>query len=534
MTETSPANTIWQNIVLTPELSEFATLAQKTGFNKVLDSEDSYTVWAPLNGTFNFDELMQKDSIFVRQTFLENLTTKFRHALTGNVNDRITMLNDKLYQFESQNRTLGGVQIVGSDMPACNGLLYTLNGNSEFRYNLYEAFNEFPECSNFVKYFKKYDESILNVEKSVIGPMVDGKQTYLDSVMIYRNSYITGTMNANLTSEDSTYTIIMPNDTAWEKAYQKSAANHNYLATLNYQDLSRSTSSSVTASTAAVKVSVTQTDTYLAYMKDSVATRDFADYLFFNNNNHYNKFLVDEASEEKDTLYTTRRDKLSNPEEILACQVGEPIKQSNGYIRVVNDLPLNVWETSVPQQRISPFNYQARALACSPVRFSIFDEQYFSTLRSGTLNYYKYEASSVISSPEVDIYLPNIKSHKYNIYMVTVPALYDEPDMSKWNKPLNISVTLNYCDAKGNLVDKVLNSDLYPSTERIDTIQLAEAFEFPVAYYDVAMPNIKIKNLQNFLKAATQQTYEQAIRIAYIILRPVEYDEVEPLLKKED
>ena len=240
------------------------------------------------------------------------------------------------------------------------------------------------------------------------------------------------------------------------------------------------------------------------------------------------------ASEEKDTLYTTRRDKLSNPDEILACQVGEPIKQSNGYIRVVNDLPLNVWETSVPQQRISPFNYQARALACSPVRFSIFDEQYFSTLRSGTLNYYKYEASSVISSPEVDIYLPNIKSHKYNIYMVTVPALYDEPDMSKWNKPLNISVTLNYCDAKGNLVDKVLNSDLYPSTEKIDTIQLAEAFEFPVAYYDVAMPNIKIKNLQNFLKAATQQTYEQAIRIAYIILRPVEYDEVEPLLKKED
>ena len=58
--------TIWQNIQSNPELSEFADLLQRTrvmknkddrnatqSFASLLDQPQSFTVWAPLNGTFD-------------------------------------------------------------------------------------------------------------------------------------------------------------------------------------------------------------------------------------------------------------------------------------------------------------------------------------------------------------------------------------------------------------------------------------------------------------------------------------------------
>ena len=58
--------TIWQNIKGNPELSEFANLLQRTrvmkneddrnatqSFASLLDQPQSFTVWAPLNGTFD-------------------------------------------------------------------------------------------------------------------------------------------------------------------------------------------------------------------------------------------------------------------------------------------------------------------------------------------------------------------------------------------------------------------------------------------------------------------------------------------------
>lgn len=540
----SAANTIWENIVLDPNLSEFAKLVQKTGFNEKLNSENYYTVWAPLNGTFNFDELMEKDSIFVRQTFVENLVTTYSHGLTGNFTERIVMLNKKQYDFDSESRTMGDVKIEHPNIASCNGLLHTMNGNSLFRYNMYEAFDELVGCKSFVDYFKKYDESILDTKKSILGPMVDGKQTYLDSVMIYRNSFITSTMNANLTEEDSTYTIIVPNDEAWAKIKEKTSADHVYLPSLVYQDLSKSTSSNVTASTGDVKVTVTNTQQYLDYLKDSLSTREFADYLFYNNNVHYNKFLVDESSKEKDTLYTTRSTnnrpvKLSNAQEILANQVGEPMKQSNGYMRIVSDLPLRSWETYCPVINVNPYNNQARTLVCSPTRGTLYRDQLdpsigvLDSLHS-YINYYAYEGSSVISNPEIDFYIPNVRAHAYNIYMIVAPSCVDAESADAKRRSNILTIDINYSDAKGNLVDKNLLTKYVTDKDRIDTIQLAKNFEFPVAYYGEARPNIKVKTGTSFLLSdATKNEYEQTIRIIAIVLRPVEYDEVEPFIKED-
>ena len=45
----SATSTIWQNIAENNNLSQFAALLKKTGYDQVLNASQTSTVWAPLN-----------------------------------------------------------------------------------------------------------------------------------------------------------------------------------------------------------------------------------------------------------------------------------------------------------------------------------------------------------------------------------------------------------------------------------------------------------------------------------------------------
>ena len=45
--------TLWDNISQNDQLSDFATLVKKAGFDDELSQPHYYTVWAPLNGTYD-------------------------------------------------------------------------------------------------------------------------------------------------------------------------------------------------------------------------------------------------------------------------------------------------------------------------------------------------------------------------------------------------------------------------------------------------------------------------------------------------
>ena len=45
--------TLWENISENPQLSDFAALVTRAGFQQELLNARSYTVWAPVNGSFN-------------------------------------------------------------------------------------------------------------------------------------------------------------------------------------------------------------------------------------------------------------------------------------------------------------------------------------------------------------------------------------------------------------------------------------------------------------------------------------------------
>ena len=46
---------IWQNIEKAGNLSQFASLLKKTGYDAKLDASQTYTVWAPVDGSFDYE-----------------------------------------------------------------------------------------------------------------------------------------------------------------------------------------------------------------------------------------------------------------------------------------------------------------------------------------------------------------------------------------------------------------------------------------------------------------------------------------------
>ena len=55
----SQHKTLWQNIQENENLKEFASLLKKANYDAVLNTSQTYTVWAPLDGSFDYDRLSQ-------------------------------------------------------------------------------------------------------------------------------------------------------------------------------------------------------------------------------------------------------------------------------------------------------------------------------------------------------------------------------------------------------------------------------------------------------------------------------------------
>lgn len=64
--------TLWQNISANENLSEFASLLKKAGYDEKLKGSQFYTVWAPVNGTFGYDDIAAHDSTWLVQRFLNS------------------------------------------------------------------------------------------------------------------------------------------------------------------------------------------------------------------------------------------------------------------------------------------------------------------------------------------------------------------------------------------------------------------------------------------------------------------------------
>lgn len=532
--------TLWENIEQNPQLSDFAALVKRTGFDAELSNTRSYTVWAPQNGTFDFATFQAMNDSTLMQQFVKGHVAQYSHLASGAVSERIHMLNQKSFTFEGNGSyTFGGVAVTAPNQPGTNGIMHLMGGAAPFYYNLYEYIMSEREDTLLGNFFKKYELTTLDTKNSVKGPVVNGMQTYIDSVLVTTNSLLR-TINASLSNEDSTYTFILPNDKAYTDLYNKVKPYYNFSNSTEVLDVNAFKAASSTD-----KKTVTVD---AAYMSDSLTCRTIVRNLAFSNNDEYNKWVVGKG-EFTDTLRSTTRTKFSNPKEILDFTVDKHT-MSNGYAHLVDSVAFYPWETYLPQIDVSPMYYTYTTDSRSRFNFATrtinVDDPQGITF-GPEITEYKYlwiYPTGDYVKPEVFIELPDVMSATYKFYCVFLPSAR----LSSDDRPNALNFQLNYTGANGkaatysfsskyldsgaaadeNPKSVNLNTAFFNDPLKTDTVYLGQ-FTFPVAYNGLAdcSPNLHISCPVSVFNKTQMATYTRDVRIAAIIMKPIELVEFE-------
>lgn len=516
---TSSANqTLWENISQNSELSNFAALIRKAEFDDELQAAHYYTVWAPKNGTYNAEALMQKNKEVILKEFVKNHIAEYNHTISGNIDKRIHTLNRKSYDFMGNGSyTFDDIAVSKPNLPSTNGVLHLLDGMATFYPNIYEYITEAEGVDSMRNYFKAYELTELDPSRSVVGPIVNGKQTYIDSVMVTSNT-MTRTLRAYIDREDSSYTMFMPTNKAWADVYNRIKPYYKFIETTTAQDIANATSAS---SSPEINVTVNPT-----YMTDSLTKMAIVRNLIFNHNNRYNRWMEDETAQKTDTILATGSrlgaNWLANPDEMLSATT-QKIKMSNGFTRIVDTLAFRPWDTWAPERTTLEVGH---VWTGTPTRHNYTLQTEYGEEEK---YYYHIEPTSNFAKPALDLLLSGVLSTSYNIYAIIVPA-FDITDEAYIHKPNQLDFSLSYCKADGKLAVQKLNQKVENDPTRIDTVSVG-TFTFPVCYSNLGdnrvAPNLKITTHFGVFNKPAMAKYTRDIRIAGIIMRPVELDEFE-------
>ncbi len=585
--------TLWENISGNENLSDFAAVLKRVGYDKVLSASRTYTVWAPVNGSFNMDSLSQVSDDKVEREFVRNLIADYAHK-ENDVNDTtIYMLNEKLLRFSNKNSAAlafdAGKILPNASNPAVfnypsvNGLLYTIAAPAVFRFNGYEYITEAAEKFSATKmntYFQKYERIELDEAASVKGEIIDGVQHYDDSVVIVKNYMIEDRqyLNAAINNEDSSYTVLIPTDEAWDNAYSKISAYYNYIPEIAWQDLTSSAVGNTKGGTTPTKPSGRATimkadlgkmtakiapapaDAELqetgAYWNDSITKGWITKASFFSETmKRYNSKLTSgEPFADNDTLYATSRMFLTNPASLEAV-TEDIVKLSNGHARIVNAFPFSPEDTYAPiietrevarvvSQTGYSYEYVTYDKALLDPSVCVVDDD------ETALRYVRTPLpENAAQATELDFYLEGVLSTTYDIYAVIVPGCVEKPELTEEERlPYTLRFDINYTDANNKQIAGRFDGEGVKTTiqdmsrvpaflvaqNKVDTVKLGRV-TFPICYaYTDAKPNIKVMHTLSAFSKTSRAQYEQILRVANIILKPVATEENEENAIKED
>lgn len=567
----SADKTLWENISGNEKLQNFAKILQKAGFDKNLSSPQFYTVWAPLDGTYDADAVYQLDSATILKQFVKQHVAEYNHLVSGDVDTDILTLNLKSHKFTNKN--FGESELNTMNIPAANGVMHTLNGNDPFYYSLYE-YIESLDSSSFRNYITKYDRLEIDEANSVLGPIVNGKQTYQHIEYKSVNDVIDRVLRANLDNEDSVYTMLAPNDEAWAASYSRINPNYKYVVGMNYSDLANSTVTTAAATLAAntsqkSDIQIKDAD----YQQDSLTSFNIVRNLVFSHGYPQNDKLNASDATETDTLRSTSFRFVPSAKAVQEHTIGDVKRMSNGYFRDIDSLCFNSWDTFEPvlktravaravRSNVTANSFNIRdlikerswhAAPDSVMRDSMFANMpvyFYEDMLGNDKETFSYVATTnytTTASPELDFMVDNVLSTKYHIYVVMVPEQMDAPNLTQ--KPYYLNFYMMYTDAKNALQKTLVNlaDNADPSwgpravTEKIGTknvtsvvttpglvnvVDLGE-FEFPLCYSGTdAYPTLLVAHTQTYTTASKRNAYEQAMRVARVYFIPAEYDNV--------
>lgn len=387
-TQPNGNNTIWQNIQSHPELSEFADILQSVKYSQteekttsetyadIFDGDQAFTVWAPVNGKFNYDYYKQllatgiRDSIYKVETeLIRNSMARYNNPVSGSDSVKLSLFNSKYVWLNNNKKTIKGVEITEPNIGSSNGILHITNGAVAYQPNLYEYLATRTELDSINRFIKGFQTTKFDEQASTPGPTVDGVATWVDSITHIYNEYITEQMNAHLSVEDSNYVMIAPTNKAWDKILEQAKKYYRY-KTNAYQQYYYDSQRDGFTRPKAYTLTASQVDSLQTLFAKSAICRNLA----FNANWQYRRIPITSIDDIKaadarlDSLRSTSGTKFKKTGTVnktnlntsiieidnYATMFGnaDPAETSNGYVYTVDDF-------TYPHTIFAPSRYMA-------------------------------------------------------------------------------------------------------------------------------------------------------------------------------
>lgn len=511
--------TLLQLVEAEPQLSDFLSLLRATHthnnarrtpvtFADLLAGDQSLTVWAPLNGTYNADSLRalcqseQGDSS-VAQHFVMNHIAHNLYNMNAQTGEQVRMLNEKMLTLTPAALHTATVEPGRANQPARNGLLHVAGSEARYTYNIYEALTSLDDLGHIGQFFARYEKQELDEDQSIQAGLVDGQKIYSDSVMVKKN--ILFRTFDQIMSEDSAFAMIVPDAQTWQTVYDQARGFFDYAYVAKAD-------------------SVSDYWTHVALLSDLVWNRNV-------------------QRTEQDSIFSTSYSPLTWPYHVYydpaaagglldPANLADSLRCSNGTIYHIRQ-----WPFTPAQLYYRPISTQAE--------WSDYIKEYDRT--NTVLNLRQTVGDTISGNAYMDIAPQRTGSNwsvTYRVYN-TLSATYDVCAIilpkSVYNngrdvKPNKFTAAITYRDADGQEVTLPVEDENHRLIEltndpyRVDTVRLAR-IKLPACNYAMPDPTVSVTLTCSITTRQTQYSREMFLDCIY--LKPVDDDDTPAAATKQ-
>ena len=582
----SGTKTIWENIKENKEISDYAYILQhvpysikEKGFTSetyadVLNSDQTFTIWAPENGSYDFN--MYKSLIEtgteenlkkVENELIRNNMTRYTHIMNGQESEKLVLFNGKRGILDFANNTFKGQHIVWANIASSNGVLHITQAPATYEQNLYEYIMNVDGASQMQKFLQKYQVEEFDEYSSTPGPTVSGQATWADSVTSTYNVYL-GTA---IEREDSNYVAIIPTDNAWNSVYEKIKSFYNYRDKY-IQDVSARTESGndtiltgkETKIQGAERDSIVELHVASGILKGMIynanwqpkqvsitSLKDLAKVDSLETYDGINKFKkTGTLNETNDKRYTFEVDDY-----VKMFGGNEPIKCSNGYAYLTDawNFSSSLYAPTLEYSAIRYYDSGDNRTVTTSGKVSFVNKDLDGNKTTATYDYLNVAGSG--GDYKVKFRLPDMLSGKYDIYVVALHNFEtNKPTMfkaemtlhTKNDKPTTDSKIINNYQggvgSYGETLKETKRQNFYTHMVKIDTLSIdplflnydfstltdticiAKDYEIPYCYYglDEAYPllTLKCSTVSSDWNGKSEYQYCRELKLVSIILKP--------------
>ncbi len=489
--------TLWQQMKADSRLTDFCEVLENTkvfrqhkktpvSYAELFDGGQAFTVVAPVNGTFDKDELIRLtqtnsgDSV-VEKSFVMNHVSRSLSSVTA-AQSKMLLLNSKHVEMEGNG--ISGVDLLDKNVHAKNGILHVSEQPLPFVRNIYENVCDLDEFSDIGDFLRVYDEDYFDADASVSSGIVEGVPVYVDSVIIERNKMLSviGLIN----DEDSTYWMVAPTRDGWNKAWEMAKQYYRYDSKVLKSD------------------SIQHYWTNRALLDDAI-------------------FTMTTQESVTDSLKSVQYNKLEPKYHVFykpfeqggILSNATKVECSNGILYKTAEWPFTPESTFFTELRSEgedqslitvskDCNYTTRRMSAD----SISEGAYLDIV-----------ALKATSNWTMTYRVNNTLSAKYDVCAVILPkSVADKvnPDL----RPCKFKATINYVDELGNKKTfNCGNTQFKNDPLKVDTVVLAENFEFPACNFDQQDIKISVQLTCSILPRENSE-YNREMYLDCIYLRP--------------